>query len=112
MSDISLIVTVVRKGWGDTVLEASIQAGAHGGTIMYGRGSGIHERQKILGIAIEPEKEIVLTVTYSDKNESILREIVRVTDLGDPGMGIAFVVPVDKVVGVAHLAGEDSPVGL
>jgi nitrogen regulatory protein PII len=106
MSEISLIVTIVRKGWGDTVLDASLKAGAHGGTILYGRGSGIHERQKLLGISIEPEKEIVLTVTYSNKNETILEEIVRATDLGKPGMGIAFVVPIDKVVGVAHLAGE------
>lgn len=106
MSDISLIVTIVRKGWGDTVLEASVRAGAHGGTILFGRGSGIHEKQTILGIPIEPEKEIVLTVTYSDINESILKEIVRVANLGEPGAGIAFVVPVDKVVGVAHLEGK------
>lgn len=106
MSEISLIVTIVQKGWGDTVLEASLKAGAHGGTILFGRGSGIHEKQKLLGIPIEPEKEVVLTVTYSDKNEEILNEIVRVTGLGKPGMGIAFVVPVDKVVGVVHLAGQ------
>ena len=106
MSEISLIVTIVQKGWGDTVLEASVKAGAHGGTILFGRGSGIHERQKLLGIPIEPEKEVVLTVAYSDKNEQILNEIVRATGLGKPGMGIAFVVPVDKVVGVAHLAGQ------
>lgn len=106
MSEISLIVTIVQKGWGDTVLEASVKAGAHGGTILFGRGSGIHEKQKLLGIPIEPEKEVVLTVTYSDRNEEILNEIVRATGLGKPGMGIAFVVPVDKVVGVAHLAGQ------
>jgi len=106
MSEISLIVTIVQKGWGDTVLEASVKAGAHGGTILFGRGSGIHEKQKLLGIPIEPEKEVVLTVTYSDKNEEILNEIVRATGLGKPGMGIAFVVPVDKVVGVSHLAGQ------
>lgn len=106
MSEISLIVTIVRKGWGDTVLEASVKAGAHGGTVLFGRGSGIHEKQTLLGIPIEPEKEIVLTVTYSDNNENILNEIIRVTNLGEPGMGIAFVVPVDKIVGVAHLMGE------
>ncbi|MBP7526823.1 MAG: hypothetical protein KA801_02800 [Syntrophorhabdaceae bacterium] len=106
MSEISLIVTIVQKGWGDTVLEASVKAGAHGGTILFGRGSGIHEKQKLLGIPIEPEKEVVLTVTYSDRNEEILNEIVRATGLGKPGMGIAFVVPVDKVVGVSHLAGQ------
>lgn len=106
MSEVSLIVTIVRKGWGETVLEASTKAGAHGGTILYGRGSGIHEKQTLLGIPIEPEKEIVLTVTYSHKNDTILEEIVRATDLGKPGMGIAFVVPVSRVVGVAHLEGE------
>ncbi|HPL64713.1 MAG TPA: P-II family nitrogen regulator [Syntrophales bacterium] len=106
MSDISLIVTIVNKGWGDRVLDASVKAGAHGGTILFGRGSGIHEKQKFLGIPIEPEKEIVLTVTYSDKNEDILNEIVRVTDLCKPRTGIAFVIPVDKVVGVAHLLSE------
>ncbi len=106
MSQLNLIVTIVRKGWGDAVLEASVKAGAHGGTILFGRGSGIHEKQKLLGIPIEPEKEVVLTLTYSDQNDAILNEIVKATDLGKPGTGIAFVVPVDKVVGVAHLMGE------
>jgi hypothetical protein len=67
---------------------------------------GIHEKQKLLGIAIEPEKEIVLTVTSSDKVDHILEAIVRVSDLSKPGMGIAFIVPVEKVVGVAHGFGE------
>ena len=102
MSNVSLIVTIVRKGWGDTVLEASTKAGADGGTVLCGRGSGIHEKQKLLGILIEPEKEIVLTVTSSDKIDHILDEIMRVSDLCKPGMGIAFVVPVEKVVGVTH----------
>jgi hypothetical protein len=42
MPNVSLIVSIVRKGWGDTVLEASVKAGAHGGTILFGRGAGIH----------------------------------------------------------------------
>jgi nitrogen regulatory protein PII len=98
----SLIVTIVRKGWGDTVLEASVKAGAQGGTVLFGRGAGIREQEKILGIPIEPEKEILLTVTYSDQAEAILQEIVRAAELNEPGMGLAFVVPLDKVVGVAH----------
>jgi len=44
----------------------------------------------------------VLTVTYSDRIDHILDEIRRVTDLCKPGMGIAFIVPIEKVVGVAH----------
>jgi nitrogen regulatory protein PII len=103
MSKISLIVSIVRKGWGDEVLEASMKAGAEGGTILVGRGVGVHEKQKILGIPIEPEKDIVLSVTYPDKSEAILQEIVRACDLEKPGTGIAFVVPVERVVGVSHL---------
>jgi nitrogen regulatory protein PII len=99
----SLIITVVRKGWGDKVLEASMKAGAEGGTVLMGRGIGIHEQQKLLGIPIEPEKEIVLSVVHPDKSEAILQAIVQDCELGKPGMGIAFVVPVEKVVGILHL---------
>lgn len=98
----SLIVTIVRKGWGNTVLEASVKAGAEGGTVLFGRGAGIHEQEKILGIPIEPEKEIVLTVTYFDRVEAILEGIARAVDLNEPGKGLAFVIPLDKVVGVSH----------
>ena len=102
MLNFSLIVSIVRKGWGETVLAASVKAGAQGGTVLFGRGAGIREQEKILGIPIEPEKEIVLTVVYSDQVEAILREIVRAAELNEPGKGLAFVVPIDKVVGVVH----------
>jgi nitrogen regulatory protein PII len=98
----SLIVSIVRKGWGSTVLQASVKAGARGGTVLLGRGAGINEHEKIFGMSIEPEKEIVLTVARSDRIDAILEEIVRSADLNDTGRGIAFVLPVDKVVGVAH----------
>jgi len=80
-----------------------MKAGAEGGTILMGRGVGMHEHQKILGIPIEPEKDIVLSVVYPDKSEAILQEIVQCCDLEQPGAGIAFVVPIERVVGVAHL---------
>jgi nitrogen regulatory protein PII len=102
MTNASLIVSVVRKGWGSTVLEASVKAGARGGTVLFGRGAGIHEQEKIFGMSIEPEKEVVLTVVYSDQVDTVLDEIVRAAELNDTGRGIAFVVPVDKVAGVAH----------
>ena len=103
---ISLIVTIVNKGWGEKVLQASIKAGAKGGTIMLGRGIGIHEKCTILGLCIEPEKEIVFSLLYSDNKEEILQEIIKAGELEKPGAGIAFVLPVDKVAGVVHLAGD------
>ena len=99
---LSLLVSIVRKGWGSTVLDASVKAGAQGGTVLVGRGAGINEREKIFGVSIEPEKEIVLTLVPADRVDAILDEIVRAAQLNDTGRGIAFVLPVDKVVGVAH----------
>ena len=102
MQNASLIVSIVRKGWGSTVLEASVKAGARCGTVIYGRGAGINEQDKIFGMSIEPEKEILLTLTHADRVDDILRAIVDAGELNQTGRGIAFVVPVDKVLGVAH----------
>ena len=102
MSNLSLIVSIVRKGWGSTVLEASVDAGARGGTVLFGRGAGINEREKIFGVSIEPEKEILLTIVSASQVDTILDAIVRAGELNDTGRGIAFVLPVEKVAGVAR----------
>ena len=102
MSNLSLIVSIVRKGWGSTVLEASVKAGARGGTVLFGRGAGINERETIFGMSIEPEKEILLTIVSASQVDTILDAIVRAGELNDTGRGIAFVVPVEKVAGVAR----------
>ncbi|MDT3686447.1 MAG: P-II family nitrogen regulator [Pseudorhodoplanes sp.] len=101
-----LIVSIVRKGWGDTVLEATMKAGAHGGTVLFGRGIGRNEQQRVFGIQIEPEKEIVLTVVPREIKEAVLQEIVRAAQLTVPGHGLAFVVPVEAVAGIVHLVEE------
>jgi nitrogen regulatory protein PII len=102
----SLIISIVRKGWGSTVLEASVQAGARGGTVFVARGAGINEREKIFGMSIEPEKEVLLTLVPSDRTGTILDAIVRAGELEDTGRGIAFVLPVEQVAGVAHFMRE------
>lgn len=101
-SEFVLIVTIVKKGWGDEVIKASRKAGAQGGTILFGRGTGIHEKKSILGLMIEPEKEIVLTIAESNTEDSIRNSIINAINLNEPGMGIGFVVSLDKVFGICH----------
>jgi len=105
----SLIVSIVRKGWGSSVLQATVKAGARGGTVLLGRGVGVHEKEKIFGMSIEPEKEIVLTMVHADQVDTILDEIVRAAELDAEGRGMAFVLPVHKVVGVADSMLFDPP---
>ena len=58
--DYELIVTIVNRGFNDVVMDAARQVGARGGTIINARGAGAHEAEKLFGIPIQPEKEIVL----------------------------------------------------
>ena len=76
--------------------------------MLFGRGAGINEEEKILGTSIEPEKAIVLTIAYSDNADAILAEIVRAVELDQPRMGLAFVVSVDKVIGAAYFEDKKS----
>lgn len=97
---IDLIVTIVNKGFAEEVVEATKLAGARGGTILTGRGTGIHENAKLFGVPIEPEKEIVLTLISKDKTDIILESISRAVDIDKPHRGIAFVLEVDKATGM------------
>ena len=102
-TDPVLIVSIVKKGWGDEVVNASRKAGAKGGTIVFGRGTGPHENKKLLGMLIEPEKEIVLTLAESEKASGIIDIINEEVGLNKSGMGLGFVIPVKEVFGTAHI---------
>lgn len=101
--DHELIVTIVRKGWAEKVIDAAKAAGARGGTVLHGRGVGVHEKKKLLGLPIEPEKEIILTLIHKDKTNEVLKAVVEAGQLQKPGMGVGFVLDVDKVVGIVEL---------
>jgi nitrogen regulatory protein PII len=106
LPDYDLIVTIVNRDTAEVVVEASKKNGAAGGTILFGRGTGIHEQAKLFGITIEPEKEIVLTLIDNTKTDAVLEAIIREAKLDHPGKGIAFVLEVSRVAGVNHLLNQ------
>lgn len=97
-----LIVTIVEQGKAEEVIECAKKGGAEGGTILTGRGAGVHDTSKILGILIEPEKEVILTLIDNQKTEDVLNAIVDGMELEKPGKGIAFVLDVSAVAGIMH----------
>ena len=68
--------------------------------MIYGRGTGIHER-KILGCP-RAGKEIILSLVYKEVADAVIKEINAAVDLEKPGSGIAFTVPVDQAFGITH----------
>ena len=103
LEDFDCIVTIVSKGHSEPVVDASRKAGAEGGTILFGRGTGIREVKSIMGLAIDPEKEIILTLVKSEVSLRVLQAIVEAGNLERPGAGIAFILPVKGVAGICHL---------
>ncbi len=96
----NLIVTIVNKGKAEEIVKASTNAGAEGGTVINGRGSGIYENAKLLGFIIEPEKEIILILIESEKSEKVLATIRQTAKLDEVGNGIAFVLKTEQVLGI------------
>jgi len=103
LTNYNVIFTIVERGKGMEIIKATNDVGAEGATVFFGRGTGIHEHRKILGIPIEPEKEIVITLIEKEKTDVILEAIIKAGKLNEPGKGRAFVVSVDKMVGALHL---------
>ncbi len=99
----NLIVTIVKKGCCEKIIKASEKAGSEGATIIPARGTGIHEKKQLLGIPIEPEKDIILTIIQEGKTERVLEAIIEAGNLNKPATGIAFVLELKEVVGVVHL---------
>ncbi|EFI34603.1 nitrogen regulatory protein P-II [Desulfonatronospira thiodismutans ASO3-1] len=107
MDNFDLIVTIVNKNTSEPLIKASKKAGAEGGTIIYGRGTGIRETKTLLGIPIQPEKEIILTIVSQDISEKVHQAIMDAGHLDKPGAGISFVVELKKVSGICHLCTLD-----
>ena len=99
----ALIVTIVNRGFADLVMDAAKKAGAHGGTVLHARGSGIREAERFFGIQIQPEKEVVLILVQTGEKDVIMRAIVKEAGLNSEGHGMAFSLPVDDVAGIVHL---------
>jgi len=95
-----LILTVVNKGWSERVIKVARQAGAQGATVLHARGSGLHDITSFLGIAIEPEKELILNVVPANVSETIVAAISEAIDMKAPGTGISLVLPIRGVTGL------------
>lgn len=102
----SLIVTIVNRGYADQVVEAAREAGARGGTILYARGTGIHETEKFMNITIQPEKEMVLTLVRKEVVKEITKAILASAGLKTKGRGISFTLPVTDAVGIVSQLGD------
>ncbi|MBR2387533.1 MAG: P-II family nitrogen regulator [Clostridia bacterium] len=99
-----LVITIITRGYFQDVKTAAISAGARGGTLIHALGMGAEEAQKFLGIAIQPEKEIILNVVKREDKNKVMNAIAEASGINTQGRGIIFSLPVDCVVGLNKAA--------
>ena len=95
------IMCIVNSGFSEDVMDAARTAGARGGTVIHGRGTASAQAEKLFGISIQPEKEIVIIIAESAIKDEILHAVYKKVGLDSPGQGIAFSLPVSDVAGLS-----------
>ena len=94
------LITIMDRGKFGKAVEAINKSGASSGTLLKGRGSGQHEKQTILSVAVEPEKDILLLVAPESQTEEIISNLDETLKIREPGNGILLGMQVKRVHGL------------
>jgi len=104
-SGYKLITVIVNHGYADDLMAAARTAGAKGGTIITGRGTGTEEDVKFFGISLVPEKEILLIVAEKESVPAILDAVNNVPSIRQPGGGIVYHMNIERFMPLGKKAG-------
>lgn len=95
-----LILSSVKPDITDNIVDAAKASGATGATIIPARGTGIREAKSFFGLSLEAQTDIIMFLVEEHRVIQILDVIQEAGEFQKPGTGIAFVLPVEHVVGL------------
>lgn len=101
-----LLISVVRRSRGDSVVEIARKAGAGGSTVLFGRGTAGNRWLRLLCLA-DVEKEIVFTIAPADVMEKIEAALRAARDLCVKMPGIGMVIDVEQFLRPAEGCKQD-----
>ena len=94
------LLVIVEKGAAKRVIAAAEAAGAPGGTIIQGRGLGVHDTARLFGRAVEPEKEMVLIIAPKAQVDALISEVFQQLEMDQPGNGVILLQDVSHALGL------------
>lgn len=98
-----LIVVIASEGQTELVMNAARSAGARGGTVLHGKGTGAAAVQKFHNISIAEEKEVILIVSSAEQKSEIMRAILMKAGPETEAKAIAFSLPATEVAGFGFI---------
>lgn len=94
-----LVVVIGNEGCTDTVMNAARSAGATGGTVIHGKGTGASNGHKFYNVSIAKEKEVILIVAQADRKAEIMRAVLEKAGPETESGAIVFSLPVNETAG-------------
>ncbi len=95
-----VVIVVANTGFSDVIMDAAREVGAKGGTIVHARGTGNVSMEKKYGIAITPDKEMILIIVSIETRDRIIESINKAAGIDKPARGIIFSLPISHVTGL------------
>lgn len=95
-----VILTVVKHGFTEAVIDAARNAGASGGTVLSGRGNSKKKAQNNYGLMMTEDKDIIMILSTKEAKTKIMNAIYKVSGIETEGKAIIFTLPADNVVGL------------
>ena len=92
--NLKALYIIVNAGFSSQIVEITRECGATGATILNARGS-VAKPQTILGITIDSEKEIVLSIVKEEVANKIMEAVKENAGVGTPAHGLCFYLPVE-----------------
>ena len=94
MKELKALYIIVNAGFASEVVDIARSLGSTGATIINARGS-VAKPKTILGITIDTEKEIVLSVVEKDVAVKIMEQVKEKAGVGTAAHGLCFFLPVE-----------------
>ena len=95
-----IILASVKTDLTDKIVDEAKKTGATGATIIPARGTGIREAKTFFGLSLEAQTDIIMFLLEETLVDDVLASIGTAGEFDKPGTGIAFVLPVDQVIGL------------
>lgn len=96
MDSLKALFIVVNAGFVDEAVEIARAQGAKGATILNARGESL-KHKSFMGITIDSEKEIVLTIVEKNVATKIMAGIKENIGIHTPAHAVCFFVPVERM---------------
>lgn len=106
MSSFNMIVGIVPRDEAELLTSAAVQAGAMGGTISRGKGTGANNFLQILGFA-DSNKDIVYVLVPEEQTPSIMNSMILAAAEKKQPFGIIFSTKVSQFIKAGSVTGKE-----